>query len=209
MTRNDETSVNGAHAPSRWDVFRLSRLQVACVSLAWAAGVATAAALVAPGWLAVSAALAGVLALLAAIDARDGVLPDVLTLPLLAAGLALMASREGGAPLAHVMGAVAGYVAFAGLALIYRRHRGVAGLGMGDAKLFAAAGAWLGWTGLPLVALSASALALAFVAGKAVLGERVTGSSRLAFGPHLAAGLWLVWIVRASETPLAARLALI
>jgi leader peptidase (prepilin peptidase)/N-methyltransferase len=41
----------------------------------------------------------------------------------------------------HALGALAGFVSFAAIAGVYRRARGREGLGLGDAKLLAAAGA--------------------------------------------------------------------
>ena len=83
---------------------------------------------------------------LALIDLRSWRLPDVLTLPLVVAGLvAAWLDFLPGTGLARaIAGAVLGYVALAGIAWVYRRLRHREGLGLGDAKLLAAAGAWLG-----------------------------------------------------------------
>ncbi|MBW4707420.1 A24 family peptidase [Roseobacter sp. YSTF-M11] len=90
-------------------------------------------------------------------------------------------------PLAHVWGALLGFGVFAALGAYYHRRTGDDGLGLGDAKLLGAAGAWLGWAALPgVVALSAlSALAYALV-----LKRR-----KLAFGPWLSASFLLHWMV--------------
>ena len=73
-----------------------------------------------------------------------------------------------------------------GLAWGYRRLRGREGLGLGDAKLLAAGGAWLGWTQLAPVVLIACACALAYVAGTAIpdarVGERTAHRLRRAAG---------------------------
>jgi leader peptidase (prepilin peptidase) / N-methyltransferase len=136
----------------------------------------------------IAAALAAVLGALVLFDLRRGRLPDWLTLPLAAAGL-LHAWREG-ALLASAIGCAAGFVLFAGLGLAYRRARGRAGLGGGDVKLAAAAGAWVGWQGLPGVVLLAAgaALALAVVRGRAEATEPVP------FGAYLAPAILLVWL---------------
>ena len=103
----------------------------------------------------VAAALAVLLGWAAWIDLKRMILPDWITLPLIPAGLALAWVQE--QPLLdRVIGAVAGYAVFAGIAWIYRRWRGRDGLGLGDAKLLAAAGAWTGWPSLPSVVLSLS-----------------------------------------------------
>ena len=68
------------------------------------------------------------------------------------------------------------------------------GLGLGDAKLFAAAGAWVSWAGLPSVLLLAAAGALAgHLLAARLTGQRLEGRE-FPFGPYLAAALWLVWL---------------
>ena len=72
----------------------------------------------------------------------------------------------------------------------------VEGLGLGDAKLFAASGAWLGWQGLPPVLLIAALGGL----GQAMLRAAPQRHRPLAFGPWIAVGffslwLWLTWRV--------------
>ncbi|CAE7328348.1 vvpD [Symbiodinium microadriaticum] len=159
-----------------------------------------------------TAALGWVLLALAVIDYRHFILPDVLTLPLIPAGLALAWGLEPGifgdgllgspllhhALLHHALGAAAGFLGFAGLAWAYRTLRGREGLGLGDAKLLAAAGAWLSWTGLGSVLLWAAPLALvvALAAGviQGTLSDKLAGRSALPFGPFLALGFWLTWL---------------
>ena len=134
-------------------------------------------------------ALAVVLAALALFDLRQGRLPDWLTLPLAAAGLLL--AWRGGALADSLLGAALGYALFEGLALAYRRLRGREGLGGGDAKLAAAAGAWVGWQGLPSVVLVAAAGALAV----ALVRRRLDGSESVRFGAYLAPAILLVWLL--------------
>ena len=82
----------------------------------------------------------------------------------------------------------------AAIGLAYRRLRGREGIGLGDAKLFAAAGAWLSWTGLPSVLLLAAAAGLAgHLLAARLTGRRLKGRE-LPFGPYLARALWLVWL---------------
>ncbi len=155
--------------------------------------------MVVPGWpLWVTCLLGWTLLALALIDARHLELPDLLTLPLIPAGLLMAWLLAPEAVLAHVIGAAAGFLFLAGLALAYRRLRGREGLGLGDAKLLAAAGAWLGWQGLPSVILIAAASGLAGALVQARLGRGESGGldagRPLPFGPYLAAGFWLVWL---------------
>jgi leader peptidase (prepilin peptidase)/N-methyltransferase len=131
---------------------------------------------------------------LAAIDIRDGLLPDALTLPLLAAGLAVNYFLTPWQLLDCVIGAVAGFAAFWIVAFLYRTLRKREGLGLGDAKLLAAVGAWLSWTGLPSVVLVAALLGLAAALVLAWRGRQIALDQRLAFGPALCFAAWLVWL---------------
>lgn len=133
------------------------------------------------------------LLLAALIDAEHGRLPDPLTLPLVAAGLAFavllpMPGLVG--PLASGLGAGFGFALFFTVDRLYRAWRGRAGLGRGDAKLLAALGAWLGVQALPQIVLGAALLALAV----ALASGRRRAEDALAFGPWLAtAGFALFW----------------
>lgn len=127
----------------------------------------------------------GLLAL-ALLDARHFWLPDALTLPLLAIGLAAAAWLDPAGWRWHAAGAAVGYGAFAAIAWAYRAVRGREGLGGGDAKLLAVAGAWLGLAALPLVVLGAALGGLVLAA--------TTRSRRVAFGVPLAAAIWCGWL---------------
>ena len=116
------------------------------------------------GWSILIGCLLGwALLTLALIDLREKTLPDAITLPLIGAGLAAALILEPLDPLTHAIGAAAGLTLFLAVGATFRRLRGYDGLGGGDAKLFAAAGAWVGWPGLPSVLLIASVAALAVV----------------------------------------------
>lgn len=144
--------------------------------------------------VAVSAALGAVLAVLSAIDLSSRRLPDALTLPLAAAGIGLAWSRDPGLVPWHLGSAALGYAALWGVARIYVVLRDRPGLGLGDAKLLAAAGAWLGLDGLPSVVLVASLAALALVLAARSLGRTMTMATAIPFGPFLALGFWVVWL---------------
>src|SRR5579871_2618232 len=90
------------------------------------------------------------------IDVEWFLLPDVLTLPLLLAGLGVAMLTMPDEVFWHALGAACGYLGLRGVAMLYRALRGREGLGAGDAKLLAAAGAWLGLEALPLVLLLAA-----------------------------------------------------
>ena len=160
-----------------------------------ALAIAASAAAVLSGWLLwVSLALGWTLLTLAAIDLAHYWLPDRLSLPLIPAGLVVAWLIDPAGLPDHLIGALAGFLAFAGIAWAYRRLRGRAGLGLGDAKLLAAAGAWLGWQALPGLVVLAAVLALAVALARATFGERLAAATRIAFGPYLALALWLFWL---------------
>lgn len=151
--------------------------------------------LVLPGWLALAGAILA-WALLAAslVDARREILPDILTLPLVLLGIAVTWLNRPDQLLPHLLGALAGYLAIVGIMFLYKRLRKRDGIGMGDAKLLAAAGAWLGWAGLPSVIVIASLGGLAWLAVAALRGQALSADKRLPFGPFLAGAFWLVWL---------------
>lgn len=161
----------------------------AAVIVLWAASVGTS------GWILwVTCGLGWVLLALAAMDLRDFILADVLTLPLVAAGLVVAWFGNGDEVFWHVLGAAAGFALMVGVAKAYKRLRGREGLGFGDAKLMAAAGAWTGLIGLGSVLLYGSLLALALVAVQRQAGRDIGGETPIPFGAGLAAGLWLTWL---------------
>jgi leader peptidase (prepilin peptidase)/N-methyltransferase len=124
------------------------------------------------------------LAALAWIDARSGLLPDALTLPLMAAGWLLGALDPASAAGASALT----WAGLAGAAWLYRRVRGRDGFGGGDVKCLAALAGWFG------LEAAAGILWLACVLG--LLGCLVwRGGWRrpYPFGPciALAAGAWM------------------
>lgn len=147
------------------------------------------------GWLFVASCVLGwVLLTLAAIDARHFILPDILTLPLMVAGFAVTLFIDQGHLVPHVLAAAAAGGSLAFVALLYRKLRGRDGLGLGDAKLFAAGGAWVGFSGLPGILLIACFSALSWALLQCIAQRKVSGEMRIPFGPFLALGIWIVWL---------------
>jgi leader peptidase (prepilin peptidase)/N-methyltransferase len=157
-----------------------------------------------------SHALPGVLVLgwtliaLSIVDARTFLLPDCLTLPLIVIGVVHSAwigtaagsevhdyLVEGGWSL---VAAAAGFLVMALIARTFRHVRGIEGLGLGDAKLLAAAGAWLGLMALPSVVLIAAVTALlsTLVAHGLLRRGEPLGTTPVPFGPYLAGATWIV-----------------
>jgi leader peptidase (prepilin peptidase)/N-methyltransferase len=124
---------------------------------------------------------------LAVIDLETGYLPDAITLPLIGAGLAANAA-ELFTPLRDaVIGAAAGFTAFWAIGVIYERLRKRDGLGLGDAKLLAAIGAWTGWAHLPIVILIAALGTLGVIAVR----QGMKADDAIPFGPGLCAAGFL------------------
>jgi leader peptidase (prepilin peptidase)/N-methyltransferase len=137
-------------------------------------------------------AAAGVL--LAVIDVRERLLPDRVVLPALAGGTALLllaAGADGTWPalLRAVLAAAALFAAYLALALL-----SPGGLGMGDVKLAAVLGLYLGWLGWPAVLLGTLAgFVLQALAALVLLASRRIGlRAELPFGPAMLAGAALV-----------------
>lgn len=99
---------------------------------------------------------------LAYIDWRSFRLPNLLTLPLILIGVIFSSIPGLGFTNSSsaLTGAVFGYGLLWALNAGYKAIKGKNGIGMGDAKLLAALGAWLGWTALPSILLIASILGL-------------------------------------------------
>ncbi len=138
--------------------------------------------------------LALLLGLASIIDARHFILPDVITLPLTVMGLGIAAIFGGLTIFESAIGAVAGYASFWLIASLYKRRRGIDGLGLGDAKLMAAAGAWCGVLLLPFVVLVGSVSALIWVAIAALYTRQLKATSAIPFGPFLSLGFIIVWL---------------
>ncbi|MBI2747134.1 MAG: prepilin peptidase [Burkholderiales bacterium] len=134
-------------------------------------------------WCGFSAAIVA----LALIDWDTTLLPDSITQPLLWAGLIAAALKWNNVPLADALwGAVAGYLALWLVYWSFKLVTGKEGMGFGDFKLYAALGAWFGWTALVPIILMASVIgAIIGIALKFSTGLREGGY--VPFGPFLAA----------------------
>ena len=130
-----------------------------------------------------------VLVIAVVIDVRSRRIPNWLSLPFLLSGMVVSGLRGGSAGFVQSIEGIGLAVAVAG-ALCYLR-----GMGMGDLKLFAAVGAWIG-PGQLFVALIATGIAGGFLAvgyalwhrslGKSLdsTGELLAGFGRTGFRPH-------------------------
>ncbi len=174
--------LSGRTTPRAW---MLGGCGAACLAV----GISSSATLLGAGL-----GLALTLTLLAAIDIAALRLPDVITLPLTAAGL-VEAILSGQALAPRVLGAALGFAALASLAWGFRRATGRSGLGLGDAKLFAAAGAWLGWDNLPQALLIGCGLAFGWVGVGFVATGRSALERPIPFGAPLCVAILAEWLL--------------
>jgi leader peptidase (prepilin peptidase)/N-methyltransferase len=124
----------------------------------------------------------GALLALSAIDLEHRLLPDAVTLPGVALGLALALFLPHLTFLEAAAGAAAGAALFYGIGWVYQRLTGRKGMGGGDAKLLAFIGAFLGLQSLPFVIFISAALGT--LAGWRGPRHRQLAGGRLADGRH-------------------------
>lgn len=137
--------------------------------------------------------LVSVLIACSVIDARTGLLPDALTLPLLWAGL--LVNLDGTfVPLScAVLGAICGYVSLWLIYWLFKLVRKQDGIGHGDFKLLAALGAWLGWSILPQLVLLAACMGAALGLAALASARRARGEP-MPFGPYLGAAAFYLFL---------------
>jgi len=128
-----------------------------------------------------------ILLYLSYVDLRSFRLPDSITLPLIIAGIVFnFLSRSHYVDFTDsIIGSLMGYGSLWLLNYLYHLIKQQDGIGMGDAKLLAALGAWLGWSALPSILLIASISGL--IGGIIYLKWRQHSSQHaFPFGPFLA-----------------------
>jgi leader peptidase (prepilin peptidase)/N-methyltransferase len=104
------------------------------------------------------------------IDAEHMFLPDSVTLGGVVLGIATATLRD--LPLTRALfGAGAGFVGvWLPFIFLYKGLLGRTGMGMGDAKLLALAGAWFGWEGAVFVLFAGALQGTVYAAGLKILG---------------------------------------
>jgi leader peptidase (prepilin peptidase) / N-methyltransferase len=127
-----------------------------------------------------------VMIVLFVIDLQHQILPNRITLPGIAVGFALSVLAGPGLVDSLAGTALGGGVLF-GIAEIYYRVRHEEGLGMGDVKMLAMIGAFLGWR-LVLVTLVLSSVLGSLVGVGLIVVQRKSLKYALPFGTFLAVG---------------------
>jgi leader peptidase (prepilin peptidase)/N-methyltransferase len=135
--------------------------------------------------------------LLACIDLRYGIIPDWLNLSIAVIGLARAILLGGWEAALGVgcEGTAVGTIAWL-LRRLYFMFRNYQGLGLGDVKLLAVSGIWIGVAGVPVQLLVGSLAALAAAGGLHLAGRTMTRQTSLPFGPFLALGLLVTLILQ-------------
>lgn len=136
--------------------------------------------------LAVRIVFGCVLIVLFAIDLEHQLLPNVITLPALALGLAASVVLPPGV-LDALIGAVVGGGVLYLIAEVYFRLRHEEGMGMGDVKMLAMIGAFLGWK-LTILTLILASLGGSFAGVLLLISQRGNLKAAIPFGTFLAAG---------------------
>ena len=140
-----------------------------------------------PGVLLVQRLLFGcILIVLFAIDLEHHLLPNVITLPAIVIGFIFSFFTEPGWVSSLIGIAIGGGLLFA-VAEAYFRIRGEEGLGMGDVKMLAMIGAFLGWK-LTIVTLMMASFAGTIVGIGVIASGRGGMKFALPFGTFLALG---------------------
>ncbi len=140
-----------------------------------------------PGWLLASRLVLGTgLIVLFMIDLEHHILPNSITLPGIVVGFAFSLVAPPG-PFDAFLGILVGGGVLYGIALAYYLIRKEEGMGMGDVKMLAMIGAFLGWRAV-LVTLVLSSFAGALVGVVMMATQRGSMRYALPFGTFLAIG---------------------
>lgn len=125
------------------------------------------------------------LIVLFAIDLEHQILPNRITIPGLAMGLLLSLVLAPGWSSA-VLGALFGGLFPWLIAEAYLRLRGREGMGMGDFKMLAMVGAFLGWPLVYIVLMLACILGIVIGVGSLLVTRRSLATTRIPFGTFIA-----------------------
>ena len=192
------------HATDDLEPLLSRRAVTGCVGFALA--VAVAAFVFAPPLAAVAT---GVLALFMALitftDLKHFIIPNALSFPAVPLGvianIAVFHADDWTAGLTEsLLGAVLGGGSFYMLRAVWFRLRGFEGLGLGDVKLAAVAGAWLGPALLAPACLASAMAGLVAIGIVALLpGRRVQLRDEIPFGSFIAPVILLFWAWRVMD----------
>jgi leader peptidase (prepilin peptidase)/N-methyltransferase len=157
----------------------------------------------APGVPGLFGSALGILMLAIAItDARSFMIPNWLVIAAFAIALAETSARGLESILENVaIAAMRGIIlalAFYALRELYWLLRHRTGIGLGDVKLAAAAGAWLDWTFIPVaIEIAAFAALIGYTASQLVSHRPLSAATKVPFGLFFAPAIWFCWLLNA------------
>lgn len=134
-----------------------------------------------------------VLIIQAAIDFKECLIPDEITLPMLWLGLLVNDFNIFVNLHEAVIGAISGYLFFWVIYWAFKLITGKEGIGYGDFKLLAMLGAWLGYQMLPLIIVLSTTIG-SIVGGILILLKKRTKDTAIPFGPYLAIAGWIAML---------------
>jgi leader peptidase (prepilin peptidase)/N-methyltransferase len=118
-------------------------------------------------------AFSAALVAIAFIDIDHRIIPNEISLPGILIGFGLSFLGREGFWVDSLIGIAAGGGSLLLLSLVYALIRGREGMGMGDVKLLAMLGAWLGWRSLLFIVLFASLQGVLVTVGMALAGVKL------------------------------------
>jgi leader peptidase (prepilin peptidase)/N-methyltransferase len=133
---------------------------------------------------------------IAVVDFREYRVPDQLNiLALILRGIDLASNSDlveyGISTLSRSLTLAAAFLFFR---WTYRRLRGRDGLGLGDVKLAAVAGAWVHWSALPFVVEAAALVGLGLaISRSAMSGPALQRNMKVPFAVGFAPAIWFGW----------------
>jgi leader peptidase (prepilin peptidase)/N-methyltransferase len=186
------TGAASIEAPGRQIFLTLALLAMVAASLLAAPG---------PEGL-LGAFLAALMLAIAVVDSGRYIIPNELTGAALALALARAGLAGPGVDWLAALGAAVRAIAVAVPLLVlmigYRRWRGRDGLGLGDIKLAAVAGAWFGLvTIFAVIELAALSALGAYIVNGYLRQRPLKATAFLPFGAFLAPAIWLGWLAEA------------
>lgn len=141
--------------------------------------------------------LSAALLVIIVIDIHHQIIPDVISLPGILAGLLFSFFSTTLTWQSSLIGIALGGGVLYSIALAYFLIRKIDGMGGGDIKLLAMIGAWLGWQSLPFVIFASSFSGT--IVGLIAMGyQKKGGHTRIPFGPFLSISA-IIYVFYSSE----------
>ncbi|MBS9777288.1 MAG: prepilin peptidase [Gammaproteobacteria bacterium] len=125
---------------------------------------------------------------LAGVDFKTQLLPDVITMPLMWAGIIMSFWDVYISLETAIIGALVGYLSLWSIATLFRVLFKKEGMGLGDAKLLAATFTWVHVQYFPLVLIIACFTGITVTILQRIFNNRKMANNPLPFGPYLALG---------------------